>query len=45
MFLFAKLVLDHLYALETKENILNEIKIYGFPEGLEEAYVLSHETK
>ncbi|TVY50823.1 Vegetative incompatibility protein HET-E-1, partial [Lachnellula cervina] len=39
MFLFAKLVLDHLYALETKENILNEIKIYGFPEGLEEAII------
>ncbi|TVY15598.1 Vegetative incompatibility protein HET-E-1 [Lachnellula arida] len=38
MFLFAKLVLDHLYALETKMNILNEIKTYGFPEGLEEAY-------
>ncbi|KAL5330616.1 hypothetical protein ACEPPN_000135 [Leptodophora sp. 'Broadleaf-Isolate-01'] len=38
MFLFAKLVMQHLYDLETQDNLLNEIEFYGFPAGLEEAY-------
>jgi hypothetical protein len=37
MFLFAKLVMENLYAQETQENLLKEIEIYGFPKGLEEA--------
>lgn len=37
MFLFAKLVMQHLYDLETQDNLLNEIEFYGFPAGLEEA--------
>lgn len=37
MFLYAKLVMDHLWALETKLNVLDEIRIYGFPEGLGDA--------
>ncbi|KAG4441876.1 hypothetical protein IFR05_002617 [Cadophora sp. M221] len=37
MFLFAKLVMEHLYALETQDNVLNEIEFYGFPDGLDEA--------
>lgn len=37
MFLFAKLVLRHLDSLNTKEDVLGEIAIYGFPDGLEKA--------
>ena len=37
MFLFAKLVMENLYAQETEENLLKEIEIYRFPKGLEEA--------
>ncbi|KAH7381988.1 hypothetical protein BKA64DRAFT_584001 [Cadophora sp. MPI-SDFR-AT-0126] len=38
MFLFAKLVMEYLHGLDSKENLLEEIKFYGFPDGLEEAY-------
>ncbi|PVH69331.1 hypothetical protein DL98DRAFT_625565, partial [Cadophora sp. DSE1049] len=41
MFLFAKLVMEHYYGLDSKENLLQEIKSYGFPGGLEEAYELT----
>ncbi|KAH7333141.1 hypothetical protein BKA65DRAFT_40515 [Rhexocercosporidium sp. MPI-PUGE-AT-0058] len=38
MFLFAKLVMQHLYDLETQDKVLNEIQFYGFPAELGEAY-------
>jgi hypothetical protein len=37
MFLFAKLVMENFYALETQNTLLEEINVYGFPKGLEEA--------
>lgn len=40
MFLFAKLVLENLYAQERQEDLFNEIQSYNFPEGIEDAYVL-----
>ncbi|KAK0111063.1 hypothetical protein ONS95_001443 [Cadophora gregata] len=38
MFLYAKLVMNHICGLDTKEAVLNELNSYGFPDGLEEAY-------
>lgn len=40
MFLYAELVMRHLYALETKDKLMEELRKYGFPHGLEDAYVL-----
>jgi hypothetical protein len=37
MFLYAKLAMENLYAQETQKNLLDEIEIYQFPEGLGEA--------
>ena len=37
MFLFAKLVMENLYAQETQYNLLQEVNVYGFPKGLEDA--------
>ena len=37
MFLYAKLVMGNLYAQPTKQQILGEIEISRFPQGLEQA--------
>ena len=37
MFLFAKLVMENLFAQETKRNLLDEIEVYPFPAELGEA--------
>lgn len=37
MFLFAKLVMENLHAQETRMELLNEIDVYPFPEGLGDA--------
>jgi len=37
MFLYAKLVMENLYAQETRNNFLNEIGRYSFPAGLGDA--------
>jgi hypothetical protein len=37
MFLYAKLVMENLYDYETPYDLLQEIRQYPFPNGLEEA--------
>jgi hypothetical protein len=37
MFLYAKLVMEHLLAMERKEEMLDEIRKYGLPDDLKEA--------
>jgi len=37
MFLYAELVMKHLYALETQKRLLSELHDYGLPNGLEDA--------
>jgi hypothetical protein len=37
MFLFAKLVMENLHAQETRMDLLREIEVYPFPEGLRDA--------
>ncbi|KAG0649191.1 Vegetative incompatibility HET-E-1 [Hyphodiscus hymeniophilus] len=38
MFLFAKLVMENLHAQETRIDLLTEIEVYPFPQGLGDAY-------
>lgn len=37
MFLFARLVMDHLYYQETEEDLLDQTRDSNFPVGLDEA--------
>jgi hypothetical protein len=37
MFLYAKLVLENLFALNTREKVFDAIKRENFPQGLKEA--------
>jgi hypothetical protein len=37
MFLFAKLVMENLYAQGSKQDVLEETQRYRFPTGLKEA--------
>lgn len=37
MFLYAKLVLENLFELSTREEMFNAIKHENFPQGLKEA--------
>jgi len=37
MFLYAKLVMEHLYAIDIRKNLLDELHDYGLPDGLEDA--------
>jgi hypothetical protein len=37
MFLFAKLVMENLYAQESQRHLLDEIEVYRFPEKLGDA--------
>lgn len=37
MFLFAKLVMKALFSQISRENLYNEVKVKGIPEGLEAA--------
>jgi hypothetical protein len=37
MFLYAKLVMENLYDYEMQDDVLQDIRQYPFPNGLEEA--------